>query len=88
MAFSQRKFKIRVQMRDKSSKKPRRITLVSQRRIVVNGKVVKAGAQADLTKPSQLRNVVAKAKPRRNPAGGKLKQTASLTKKNLKVGKF
>lgn len=67
MAFNQRKFKIRVQRRDASSKKPARISLVAQRRIVVNGKKVTAGAQADLTRPSQLRNVIAKPKVKLGP---------------------
>lgn len=86
MAFKPRKFKIRVQMRDASSRKPRRISLVSQRRIVVNGKVVRAGAQADLTKPSQLKNVVAKPKVRRPTAGSRV--VATLSKRNAKAGKI
>lgn len=85
MAFGQRKFKIRVQRRDASKSKPQRISLVSQRRIVVNGKTVTAGAKADLTKPSQLRNIV--AKPKVKPPTGKLKGAPGKKSKNLKAVK-
>lgn len=80
-SFKPRKFAIRVQMRDASSKKPRRISLVSQRRIMVNGKVVRPGAKADAAKPSQLKEVVTKAKPKRNAQGGKLASPARLGRK-------
>lgn len=84
MAFNQRKFAIRVQRRDASRSKPQRISLVSQRRIVVNGKVVKAGAQADLTNPNQLRSIIAKPKLKAGlPATGR--RVAGFNKKNLKA---
>lgn len=87
MAYGQRKFKIRVQRRDASSSKPRRISLVSQRRIVVNGHVVKAGQKTDLTKPqTALKSMISKPKIPRNPAGGKLQ--ASLSKANVKAGRI
>lgn len=84
-SFKARKFKIRFQLRERSSKKPQRISLVSQRRIVVNGKTVRAGQKVDLTsKNHQLKNVVAKPKIKRSSVGSR--QAGTLTRKNLKAG--
>lgn len=63
MAFGKPKFAIRVQMRDASSKKPRRVSLVSQRRITVNGAVVKPGAKTKSKGSGQIAKVIAKKKP-------------------------
>ncbi|UVK63811.1 hypothetical protein SEA_LILYPAD_7 [Gordonia phage LilyPad] len=82
-----RKFKIRVQIRPKSSKKPQRISLVSQRRITVNGKVVKAGQKVELgNKKHQLKAIVAKPKLKRSTKGEK--QATIKATRNLKAGKI
>ncbi len=83
MAFNQRKFAIRLQRRDASKVKPARVSLVSQRRIVVNGKVVTAGAVADLRRPDQLKAMVQKPKPVPDIKGAKVARAVP----NLKVGK-
>ncbi|AWY06112.1 hypothetical protein PBI_SUZY_7 [Gordonia phage Suzy] len=87
MALKARKFKIRFQLRPRSSKKPQRISLVSQRRIVVNGKTVKAGQKVDLTdKKHQLKAIVAKPKATKNPRGAK--QATIKAVRNVKAGKI
>lgn len=61
MAFNQRKFKIRVQRFGRSKANPRgRVGLVSQRKIVVNGKTVRPGAKASQSGSGQLAKIVGK----------------------------
>lgn len=91
MAFGQRKFKVRVQRWDKG-KKGSRVSLVSQRRITVAGRTVKAGVPVDFSKPAQLKQVISKPKKFVNPYGVQIaknrKRKVANVKLNLKAGKI
>lgn len=85
MAFNVRKFKFRVQLRPASSKKPRRVTLVAQRRIAKKGKTVTAGVAVNLNKPESMRMLV--SKPKINTQGSKAKSgSLKNASANVKVG--
>lgn len=60
MAYGQKKFKFRLQIRPASKGKPRRVTLVAQRKIIARGKVINAGS--DVSQGGALKTIVAKAK--------------------------
>lgn len=62
MAFGQKKFKFRLQIRPATKGKPRRVTLVAQRKIIARGKVINAGT--DVTQAGALKQIVAKPKTR------------------------
>lgn len=80
-ALKARKFKFRLQIRPPSqSGKPRRVSLVAQRRIVKNGKIITAGAVVQgpgslnvaISKP-EVKQIGIKAKPGGVAGVGKLK---------------
>ena len=62
MAFGQKKFKFRLQIRPATKGKPRRVTLVAQRKIIARGKVINAGT--DVTQAGALKQIVAKPRTR------------------------
>ena len=76
-----RKFKFRVQLRGASARKPRRVSLVAQRRMVKKGKVITTGAAVTAGGGGQLN--VALVNPKLKLKGSKERSTA---KKNVKVG--
>lgn len=88
MAFRQRKFKVRAQRFDASKKRGARIGLVSQRRITVAGRTVKAGTPVDFSKPAQLRQVISKPKKFKNPYGSKLKAKRKSIATPVKAGTY
>lgn len=77
-----RKFKFRVQLRGASAHKPRRVSLVAQRRMVKKGKVITTGTAVTAGGSGQLN--VALVNPKVKLKGTKERGTA---KKNVKVGK-
>lgn len=82
-----RKFKFRVQLRNKSAHKPRRVSLVAQRRMVKKGKIVTAGTAVTAGGSGQLN--VALVNPKLKMKGSKIKSggaNSAVQNKNVKVG--
>lgn len=86
MAFGKlkaRRFALRVQQFGASSKKPRRVKLIAQRRIFSKGKTVTSGTEVD--GPGSLNAAVAKVKVASN--GSKMKPGGKLAAESRpKVG--
>lgn len=84
MAFNVRKFKFRVQIRPASKNRPRRVSLVAQRKIAVKGKMVTAGTAVNVGEAGQMKTLIAKPKLK----GAKIKPggAKAAVSGNAKVG--